>query len=104
MLLGGSRDPQCPLEAATHTAELLSSVRDKQLLLFGKPYGHVDDYGHFDLLVGKRAATEVWPHITAFLAARRLARRGRGAIIAQVNARAAASCACTSRTAPCAST
>jgi pimeloyl-ACP methyl ester carboxylesterase len=69
LLLGGSRDPQCPVEATTHTAELLSSVRDKQLLLFGKPYGHVDDYGHFDLLVGKRAATEVWPHITAFLGA-----------------------------------
>jgi len=69
LLLGGSRDPQCTPEASAVTYALLSGVRDKKLVMFGKPYGHEDDYGHFDLIMGKRAAAEVWPEITAFLAA-----------------------------------
>jgi pimeloyl-ACP methyl ester carboxylesterase len=67
LIIGGSRDPQCPPEATLHTAALLSGVQDKQVLLVGKPYGQIDDYGHFDLLVGRNAQTEVWPHITRFL-------------------------------------
>jgi pimeloyl-ACP methyl ester carboxylesterase len=67
LMLGGSRDSQCPPEAVQGTYERLVGCTDKALLMFGKPYGHADDYGHFDLLVGKRAASEVWPHIIAFL-------------------------------------
>lgn len=69
LLLGGSRDLQCTPEASAMTYELLSGVREKKLTMFGKPFGHEDDYGHFDLIMGKRAAAEVWPEITAFLAA-----------------------------------
>ena len=69
LLLGGSRDPQCTPEASAVTFELLSSAREKKLAMFGKAYGHADDYGHFDLIMGKRAPAEVWPEITAFLAA-----------------------------------
>ena len=69
LLLGGSRDLQCTPEASALTFELLSGVLDKKLAMFGKPYGHEDDYGHFDLIVGKRAQSEVWPEITTFLAA-----------------------------------
>jgi pimeloyl-ACP methyl ester carboxylesterase len=68
LLVGGSRDLQCTPEASALTFELLSSVRDKKLAMFGKPYGHAEDYGHFDLIVGKRAQSEVWPEISAFLA------------------------------------
>ena len=33
----------------------------------GKSHGEVDDYGHFDLLMGRRAQSEVFPHIDRFL-------------------------------------
>jgi pimeloyl-ACP methyl ester carboxylesterase len=67
LVLGGTRDVQCPPEAVTETFERLTGCADKRLLMFGKAHGHEDDYGHFDLLVGKRAAREVWPHVTEFL-------------------------------------
>ncbi len=69
LLLAGSCDPQCPPQAAAATLHALSGVQDKRLLVFGKAYGQVDDYGHLDLAVGKRAESEVWPHIAAFLQA-----------------------------------
>jgi pimeloyl-ACP methyl ester carboxylesterase len=67
LLLGGSNDPQCPPEAVQATFELLTGVKDKRLMIFGKEHGQIDDYGHLDLVVGKRAPTEVWPHIASFL-------------------------------------
>jgi pimeloyl-ACP methyl ester carboxylesterase len=70
LLLAGSRDPQCPPQAVAATFELLGSVQDKRVLYFGKAHGHADDYGHLDLVLGKRAPTEVWPEIAAFLGAR----------------------------------
>jgi pimeloyl-ACP methyl ester carboxylesterase len=68
LMIGGSADPQCPPEATEASFALLAGVQDKRRVTFGKEFGHADDYGHFDLLVGKRAASEVWPHIEAFLA------------------------------------
>jgi len=67
LMIGGSADPQCPPEATEASFALLAGVQDKRRVTFGKAYGEADDYGHFDLLVGKRAASEVWPHIEAFL-------------------------------------
>jgi pimeloyl-ACP methyl ester carboxylesterase len=67
LMIGGSADPQCPPEATAASFALLSGVQDKRLVTFGKAYGDADDYGHFDLLVGRRARSEVWPHIEAFL-------------------------------------
>jgi pimeloyl-ACP methyl ester carboxylesterase len=69
LLVAGSRDVQCPPKTAQATFELLTGVADKHALFVGKPYGQPDDYGHLDLLVGKRAAQEVWPHISAFVCA-----------------------------------
>jgi pimeloyl-ACP methyl ester carboxylesterase len=74
LVVGGSRDPQATPEAVAATFEHLSGVRDKRLLMCGVPHGHGDDYGHFDLIVGKRAASEVWPHVAAFLEAAQPAR------------------------------
>jgi pimeloyl-ACP methyl ester carboxylesterase len=68
LMIGGSADPQCPPEATAASFALLGGVADKRLLTFGKAHGQLDDYGHFDLLVGTRARSEVWPHIEAFLA------------------------------------
>jgi pimeloyl-ACP methyl ester carboxylesterase len=67
LVVGGSRDPQATPEAVLATFELLTGVQDKRLLMCGVPHGHGDDYGHFDLFVGKRAQSEVWPHIADFL-------------------------------------
>jgi pimeloyl-ACP methyl ester carboxylesterase len=67
LLIGGSRDPQVSPEAIAATAELLSGVGKKRVAMFGRAHGHGEDYGHFDLLIGKRAASEVWPHIVGFL-------------------------------------
>lgn len=39
-----------------------------QLLAPFPPSGTAKDhYGHFDLVIGKRAASEVWPHVAAHL-------------------------------------
>ena len=35
--------------------------------IFGWAYGEPTDYGHWDLLVGRRAEVEVWPVLEAFL-------------------------------------
>jgi pimeloyl-ACP methyl ester carboxylesterase len=67
LLIGGSRDPQATPEAVQATFAHLSGVTDKRLVMCGKAHGHGEDYGHIDLLIGKRAAHEVWPHIEAFL-------------------------------------
>lgn len=69
LLLCGSRDQHCSTRAVQTTFDALTGVREKQILFFGREYGHAEHYGHFDLLVGKRAPQEVWPHIVGFLEA-----------------------------------
>jgi pimeloyl-ACP methyl ester carboxylesterase len=69
LMVAGSADVQCPPATAQATFERLSGASDKRALFVGKRYGQADDYGHLDLLVGKRAAHEVWPELTAFLSA-----------------------------------
>jgi alpha-beta hydrolase superfamily lysophospholipase len=64
--LAGDRDAQCPPEAARSTLEALGSAR-REHKTFGTAHGHADHYGHFDLLVGRRAKTEVWPVVDAWL-------------------------------------
>jgi alpha-beta hydrolase superfamily lysophospholipase len=68
LLLSGSRDKHCSELAVQTTFDALRGVADKQIAFFGRDHGHAENYGHFDLLLGKRARHEVWPHITAFLA------------------------------------
>jgi pimeloyl-ACP methyl ester carboxylesterase len=67
LVVGGSRDPQATPEAVFATFDGLTGVADKRLLMCGRSYGHDEEYGHFDLIVGKRAQREVWPEIVAFL-------------------------------------
>jgi pimeloyl-ACP methyl ester carboxylesterase len=40
---------------------------DKTLMAFGKKYGHENEYGHIDLILGKNAPREVFPHIAKWL-------------------------------------
>ncbi len=59
--IAGSVDVQCsPTAAARHGHETRA---------FGRAYGQADEYGHFDLIIGKRAPTEVWPTIADWLIA-----------------------------------
>lgn len=66
-LIGGSRDAQAPAETIDETARLLRGASTLEVVRFGKPHGHEDDYGHVDLLVGRRAEHEVWPVIGEYL-------------------------------------
>jgi hypothetical protein len=66
LAVAGDRDRQCSPHAARRTLDALGSAR-RSYLLFGKAEGQQDHYGHFDLLVGRRAPQEVWPHIDAWL-------------------------------------
>lgn len=66
-LLVGSGDVQCSMVAVRETARVLSGSPSLEVVGFGRPHGHADDYGHFDLIVGRRAQQEVWPTIVRCL-------------------------------------
>jgi pimeloyl-ACP methyl ester carboxylesterase len=68
LALAGTQDRQCDPGAARVPIEALGTP-DKELLVFGKEHGHPTEYGHFDLLIGRRAPAEVWSRIEAWLAA-----------------------------------
>lgn len=65
LALAGSRDAQCPPRAVERTASSLSASR---VAVFGRDHGHADEYGHFDLLVGRYARREVFPLVEDWLA------------------------------------
>jgi pimeloyl-ACP methyl ester carboxylesterase len=66
LALAGDRDAQAPPDAARGPIDALGSAK-KALRVFGPEHGHADHYGHFDLLIGRRARDEVYPHIDAWL-------------------------------------
>lgn len=59
LAVSGSRDLQCPPEAAHRFGT--------EQKVFGKEYGQQEEYGHHDLLIGKRAHLEVWPTLAEWL-------------------------------------
>jgi pimeloyl-ACP methyl ester carboxylesterase len=68
LFLAADRDRQCPLAACRRTYERLAQGGEAhQLVVFGKKTGQQEHYGHFDLLLGQRAATEVFPEIASWL-------------------------------------
>lgn len=69
LVMAGSRDLIAPPEMAERQVRLAGS-KDKQLVVFGKAYGHAQDYGHGDLTFGNGAPAEVFPVILEWLAAR----------------------------------
>lgn len=68
-MLGGSRDEQVPAEAVAHSADLLGE--HAYALIFGpdSPGAQATEhhYGHWDLIIGRRAPLETWPAIAAWL-------------------------------------
>lgn len=65
LLVAGSRDPQATLEAVHASAERLGA--SARVLELGRSNGCRDEYGHWDLLVGRRAPREVWPKLLSWL-------------------------------------
>tara|TARA_R110002073_G_scaffold84612_3_gene201567 strand:- start:23356 stop:24411 length:1056 start_codon:yes stop_codon:yes gene_type:complete len=57
--ISGTADIQCPFEVAARFGT--------EHRVFGKSHGHVEDYGHNDLIMGKSAEHEVWPEVYAWL-------------------------------------
>jgi pimeloyl-ACP methyl ester carboxylesterase len=67
-LMVGTRDEQCSESHVEATARLLSGASRMRIERFGKRHGHSDDYGHYDLIIGKSAPAETWPVMREFLA------------------------------------
>ena len=65
LMLAGDRDAQVS-EAAIHAAAKLIG-HNARVMTFGPSHGHAHHYGHFDLILGRNAPTEVWGHIADFL-------------------------------------
>jgi len=66
--IAGTHDRQCSPGSVQRTLAALRHP-DCRFQLFGKEAGHHDEYGHCDLLVGRRARHEVFPHLFDWLQA-----------------------------------
>jgi pimeloyl-ACP methyl ester carboxylesterase len=67
LLIAGSRDLLAPPHAVEKTLKLVSG--SVKLVVAGKHRGFHEDYGHGDIVLGRRAPDEVFPLIENFLAA-----------------------------------
>jgi pimeloyl-ACP methyl ester carboxylesterase len=67
MLLAGSRDLLAPPMAVARAKEHLGGP--VKLVIAGKAHGFAEDYGHADLVLGRRAPHEIFPLVETFLSA-----------------------------------
>jgi alpha-beta hydrolase superfamily lysophospholipase len=67
LLIAGSVDRQCPLDAVDATLRALRREGEIVVHRFGKAFGHREDYGHLDLILGRNAPEEVWPRVERWL-------------------------------------
>ena len=68
-LVAGTVDAQVSVEAVERTAAQVGGPAEAVIL--GRRHGQLDDYGHWDLVLGKRAPSEVWPHVLSWLESHR---------------------------------
>jgi poly(3-hydroxyalkanoate) synthetase len=61
MAVAGGRDHQAPPESARLTLEKFTGAKERK-------YELLPDYGHFDLLIGKTAAQDVFAKVEEWLA------------------------------------
>jgi pimeloyl-ACP methyl ester carboxylesterase len=66
LFLAGPRDALSPPDAVKDTHDAVAAT-DKQFVLCSRAQGMTVNYGHFDLVVGQKAPTEVFPVISAWL-------------------------------------
>jgi pimeloyl-ACP methyl ester carboxylesterase len=64
-LMAGSRDEQVSVDAVHHTAEIIGE--NAEVVVHGPERGDVDHYGHWDLLIGRRAPVETWRPMAEWL-------------------------------------
>ena len=69
LVVGGSIDRLAPPEVVRQHFELLSAL-DRDCWVLGREHGQVDEYGHGDLILGKRTPQELHPRLVAWLCAR----------------------------------
>jgi alpha-beta hydrolase superfamily lysophospholipase len=67
LLLAGSRDLLAPPMAVARAKEHLGGP--VKFLVAGKAHGFAEDYGHADLVLGRRSPDEIFPLVEAFLSA-----------------------------------
>jgi pimeloyl-ACP methyl ester carboxylesterase len=67
LFLAGPRDVLSPPDAVKDTYDAVAAT-DKQFVLCSRAQGMRVNYGHFDLVVGREAASEVFPVISGWLA------------------------------------
>lgn len=67
LLIAGSQDLLAPPLAVARAKELVRGP--VKVVVAGRGHGFADDYGHNDLLVGRRAPHEIFPLIGSYLAA-----------------------------------
>ncbi len=66
LMIAGSVDSFTPLADIRLAFRKIPNAK-KSLMVFGKARGHQNEYGHIDLLLGKNAPKEVYPHILNWL-------------------------------------
>lgn len=69
LMIAGDGDIMSDVPSSYVTFDALSST-DKTFLRFGRNEGHVDDYGHCDLVWSRHAADEIFPPLIDWLDAR----------------------------------
>jgi pimeloyl-ACP methyl ester carboxylesterase len=67
MLVAGSKDLLAPPLAVARAQEHLGGP--VKLVVAGRGHGFAEDYGHADLVLGRRAPDEIFPLVEAFLSA-----------------------------------
>jgi pimeloyl-ACP methyl ester carboxylesterase len=68
LFLAGPRDALAPPDAVKATYEAVGST-DKQFRVCSRAQGLRVNYGHFDLVIGREAPSEIFPLISSWLAA-----------------------------------
>lgn len=63
----GGADKQCPPSCARKTFDGIEAPA-KKFILASREEGFLSDYGHYDLIAGEKAESEVWPRIRDFIA------------------------------------
>jgi alpha-beta hydrolase superfamily lysophospholipase len=66
LFIAGSHDPLTSVDELERVVERLATKK-KSFLVFGKNYGHAEDYSHWDLILGRHAPLEVYPAIADWL-------------------------------------
>lgn len=66
LIIAGPQDQLCPLPELERVFQAVGS-REKSLVVASRAEGFDSDYGHIDLVLGKDARREIYPHISDWL-------------------------------------